>query len=117
MSNAAEQRQNLDAALRALADKNRRTILALVRESPRAVGEIAEQAAVSQQAASHHLRVLKDAGLVSEERDGARHLFAVRTDGFAAVREFLDGFWPAQLQELKRAAERAARAKERRDRA
>jgi DNA-binding transcriptional ArsR family regulator len=101
--------QNLDSALRALADGNRRTILHLVRDRPRPVGEIAAQVKLTQQAVSHHLRVLRAAGLVTEQRDGTRHLFLVRPDGFGVVREFLDGFWPARLSALKRAAERAAR--------
>lgn len=97
----------LDGALRALADGNRRTILAVVRDRPHAVGEIAERVAMSQQAVSHHLRVLRGAGLVSERREGTRHLFAVRTDGFAVVRDYLDGFWPTKLAALKKAVERA----------
>lgn len=98
----------IDTALRALADGNRRAILALVRDAPLAVGEIAERVDVTQQAVSHHLRVLRTAGLVSESREGTRHLFAVHTDGFAAVREYLDGFWPKQLAALKRAVETGA---------
>lgn len=103
------QAEELDAALRALADGNRRRILALVRERPRAVGEIAEQVAMSQQAVSHHLRVLRGAGLVSERREATRHLFVVRTDGLRAVRDFLDGFWPSHLAALKEAAEAEVR--------
>lgn len=99
----------LDAALRALADDSRRAILDQVRERPRAVGEIAQEIELSQQAVSHHLAVLRRAGLVSERREGTRHLFAVQTDGFAAVQEFLDGFWPRRLAALKSAAEAAAR--------
>jgi DNA-binding transcriptional ArsR family regulator len=53
--------------------------------------------------------VLRGAGLVSERREGTRHLFQVRTDGLAAVRSYLDGFWPAHLAALKTAAEAAAR--------
>ncbi|MGN6203908.1 ArsR/SmtB family transcription factor, partial [Humibacter sp.] len=60
---------------------------------------------LSQQITSHHLRVLRDAGLVEESRDGTRHLFVVRTDGLAAVRDYLDGFWPTQLARLKAAVE------------
>ena len=101
--------EELDAALRALADGNRRRILALVRERPRAVGEIAEQVSMSQQAVSHHLRVLHGAGLVTERRERTRHLFVVRTDGLRAVRDFLDGFWPSHLAALKDAAEAEAR--------
>ena len=106
MNAAAE---DLDAALRALADGNRRRILALVRDQPRAVGEIAEHVAMSQQAVSFHLRVLRGAGLVTEQRERTRHLFIVCTDGLRAVREFLDGFWPTHLAALKRTAEAEAR--------
>lgn len=102
---------DVDAALRALADRSRRSILTVVRDRPHAVGEIAQQVSMSQQAVSHHLRVLRGAGLVVEHREGTRHLFAVRTDGLEAVREFLDTFWPARLAALKRAAEEAARRK------
>ena len=98
----------LDAALRALADGNRRAILGVVRDHPRAVGEIAAEVAMSQQAVSHHLRVLRGAGLVTETRDGTRHLFIVRTDGFDVVRQFVEGFWPTRLAALKTAAEKAA---------
>ena len=99
----------LDATLRALADGNRRAILEVVRDEPRAVGEIATEVAMSQQAVSHHLRVLRGAGLVDETRDGTRHLFLVRTDGFAVVRQFVEGFWPDRLAALKVAAEKAAK--------
>jgi len=101
--------QHLDLALRALADPNRRRILALVRDQPRAVGEIAGQVAMSQQAVSFHLRVLRGAGLVTERHERTRHLFIVRTDGLLAVQEFLDGFWPTHLAALKQAAEAEAR--------
>lgn len=103
----------LDLALRALADGNRRLILNAVRSRPRAVGEIAERLALSQQTASHHLRVLSAAGLVCEERDGARHLFLVRTDGLGVVHDFLDSFWPKRLSALKAAAENTARERKR----
>jgi len=106
---AAGEREDLDAALRALADPNRRRILSLVRDQPRAVGEIAQAVAMSQQAVSFHLRVLRGAGLVSEQHERTRHLFVVRTDGLQAVRDFLDGFWPTHLAALKRAAEAESR--------
>jgi DNA-binding transcriptional ArsR family regulator len=102
---SAARSEPVDAALRALADPNRRRILALVRDQPRAVGEIAEQVAMSQQAVSFHLRVLRGAGLVTEQHERTRHLFMVRTDGLQLVREFLDGFWPTHLAALKKAAE------------
>jgi DNA-binding transcriptional ArsR family regulator len=96
---------DLDGALRALADGNRRAILGVIRNEPRPVGELAETLGLSQQTASHHLRVLRSAGLVTETREGTRHLFAVDTDGFAAVRTYLDDFWPTQLAALKAAVE------------
>ena len=99
------QSEAVNGALRALSDGNRRRILALVRDQPRSVGEIARQLGMSQQIASHHLGVLRSTGLVSERRERTRHLFMVRTDGLAAVRDFLDQFWPAHLAALKRAAE------------
>ena len=95
----------LGAAFRALAEPNRRRILALVRDQPRAVGDIASQVAMSQQAVSFHLRVLRGAGLVTEQHERTRHLFVVRADGLQAVRDFLDGFWPTRLAALKEVAE------------
>lgn len=97
----------LNVALRALADANRRRILAEVRERTRAVGEIAERVQMSQQAVSHHLGVLKAAGMVTERREGARHLFLVRTEGLRSVRDFVDDFWVSSLSALKQAAEAA----------
>ena len=99
----------MDEPLRALSEPTRRRILALIRDQPRAVGEIAHELGSSQQIVSHHLRVLRGAGLVSERRERTRHLFMVRTDGLEAVRDFLDGFWPTHLAALKGAAEAAAK--------
>jgi DNA-binding transcriptional ArsR family regulator len=113
---APSDQPEVDAALRALADRSRRAILAVVRDQSHAVGEIAERVSMSQQAVSHHLRVLRGAGLVTERREGTRHLFAVRVDGLGAVRDFLDTFWPTRLAALKRAAENTARDAERRQR-
>lgn len=107
----SETGQDLDKILGALAHGNRRTILAAIRDRPLAVGEIADSVGMSQQTVTHHLRVLREAGLVTEDRQGARHLFAVRTDAMSVAREFLDGFWPVHLAALKQAAEEAARGK------
>ncbi|HEV2217325.1 MAG TPA: metalloregulator ArsR/SmtB family transcription factor [Candidatus Dormibacteraeota bacterium] len=98
-----------EVAWHAMSDGNRRRILAVVRDEPRSVGEVAARLGMSQQIASHHLRVLHGAGLVLERRERQRHLFVVSTDGLAAVSDFLAGFWPAQLRSLKRAAESSAR--------
>jgi hypothetical protein len=55
--------------------------------------------------------VLDGAGLVTETRDGTRHLFMVQADGFDVVRQFVEGFWPKRLAALKAAAEKAARSR------
>lgn len=95
----------LNRALGALADGNRRAILATIRDSPQPVGELATHVGLSQQVTSHHLRVLRAAGLVTETRVGTRHLFAVDSDGFSAARSYLDEFWPAKLAALRAAVE------------
>lgn len=106
----ATEEASVDAALRALSDPTRRRILRVVRDQPRAVGDVAQAVQMSQQAVSHHLLVLRAAGLVTERRERTRHLFVVRTDGLRIVRDFLDGFWPGHLAALKAAAEAEARA-------
>jgi DNA-binding transcriptional ArsR family regulator len=88
---------NPDAALKALAEPHRRTILTLVADSPRPVGDIAEHLDITPQAVSRHLKVLHESGLVDERREGTRHLFVVNPAGFAAVQEFLAGFWAEHL--------------------
>ncbi len=97
----AEAVADLDLALRALADGNRRAILRVIRSAPQPVGVIAEEVGLSQQTTSHHLGVLRKAGLAVGTREGTRHLFAVDTDGLAAVRSYLDDFWPGKLADLK----------------
>jgi len=97
----AEPAADLDLALRALADGNRRAILQAIRSDPRPVGAIAEEVGLSQQTTSHHLGVLQRAGLAVGAREGTRHLFAVNVDGLAAVRSYLDDFWPGRLSALK----------------
>lgn len=96
---------DLDLALRALADGNRRAILRVIRSAPQPVGAIADEVGLSQQATSHHLGVLRKAGLALGTREGTRHLFVVDTDGLAAVRSYLDDFWPKKLADLKAAIE------------
>lgn len=101
----SETKVDLDLALRALADVNRRAILRVIRTSPRPVGVIAKEVELSQQTTSHHLGVLRNAGLALGTREGTRHLYAIDTDGLAAVRSYLDDFWPSRLADLKTAVE------------
>lgn len=98
----------LDQAFHALADPNRRAILGVVRSGRRAVGEMAAELGLSQQIVSHHLKVLRTAGLVTGSWSGTRHLYAVRVEGLAVGRAFFDDFWPERLSMLKRAAEQSS---------
>ena len=97
----------LDEAFHALSDGNRRAILAAIRGGRRPVGEIARALGVSQQVVSHHLKVLRRAGLVSSSRVGTRQLYAVRVEGLAVGKAFFDDFWPERLSRLKAAVEEA----------
>ena len=92
---------NPDAALKALAEPHRRAILTLVARDPRPVGDIASHLDITPQAVSRHLKVLHEAGLVDERRQGTRHLFVVNPGGFSAVQEFLAGFWAEHLGRLQ----------------
>lgn len=85
----------------ALAAPQRQQILRLVRDEPLSVGEIAESCGASQQAVSHHLQILKDAGLVDMKQDGRRHLYVVDPDGFESVSSFVADLWPNGLEKLK----------------
>jgi DNA-binding transcriptional ArsR family regulator len=89
----------------ALADPTRRAVFERLREGPRPVGEIARDLPVSRPAVSQHLRVLKDAGLVTERRDGTRRLYRIDPDGLAAIRDYFDDFWNEALAAFQAAAE------------
>ncbi len=101
----------MEAALRAIAAPHRRQILALVRDEELAAGEIAAHFDVTRPAVSQHLNVLKEAGLVSERRNGTRRLYRARPEGLAELKAFLEGFWDDRLGALKREAEKEERKK------
>lgn len=96
-----------DAVLRALADPHRRQILRLVQHTEMPAGRIAASFAITQQAVSQHIGVLKQAGLLIERREGTRRLYALRHESLEPVRELLAEFWPDALRRLKRAVEAA----------
>src|SRR5919202_6507902 len=96
-------------ALQALGDPTRRTVLEELRGGPRGVGGSPARLPVSRPAVSQHLRVLKEAGLVTERQDGTRRLYRVDPDGLAALREYLEGFWEEALASFKAAAEEQER--------
>jgi DNA-binding transcriptional ArsR family regulator len=95
----------IDSAVRAIAEPRRREILELVREDELSAGEIASRFDVTRPAISQHLTVLRDAGLLSERRDGTRRLYRARPEGLGELRQFLEGFWSDRLERLKLAAE------------
>lgn len=93
----------------ALAAPQRQQILQLVRDEALSVGAIADECGTSQQAVSHHLQILKDAGLVDMQQQGRRHLYAVNPDGFDSVGTFIAELWPTGLDKLRTTIEDAAK--------
>jgi DNA-binding transcriptional ArsR family regulator len=89
----------------ALADPTRREVFELIAERPRAVGELAGELPVSRPAVSQHLRVLKEAGLVSDRPEGNRRIYELDPEGVGAMRAYLDQFWTRALTAFKAAAE------------
>jgi DNA-binding transcriptional ArsR family regulator len=101
----------MEAALKAIAAPHRRQILSLVRDAELSAGEIAQNFTVTRPAVSQHLNVLKEAGLVSERRNGTRRLYRARPEGLVPLKQFLEEFWDPRLEALKREIEREERAK------
>jgi DNA-binding transcriptional ArsR family regulator len=95
------------AVLDALGDPTRRSVVELIADRPLAVGDIARHLPVSRPAVSQHLRVLKDAGLVVDERDGTRRLYRIDPTGVEPLRAYLDRLWTDALDRFTAAAERA----------
>ncbi len=94
-----------DDALRALAEPRRRAILQLVAHEELAAGEIAAAFEVTRPAVSQHLTVLKQAGLLTERRDGTRRLYRARPEGLAQLRQLLDEMWAGALDTARRLVE------------
>ena len=89
----------------ALGDATRRAIFEHLAARPRSVGELARELPVSRPAVSQHLKVLKQAGLVSDRPEGNRRIYQVDPDGVGAVRAYLDRFWNEALAAFKEAVE------------
>jgi DNA-binding transcriptional ArsR family regulator len=92
--------------LNALADPTRRAIFERIAERPRTPGELAQGLPVTRPAVSQHLKVLKDAGLVTDRAVGTRRIYQLNPDGLAALRAYLEGFWNRALEAFKEAAEK-----------
>jgi DNA-binding transcriptional ArsR family regulator len=96
----------VDTALRALADRTRRDILALVWHEERTASEIASEFLISRPAVSQHLKVLLENDLVALRRSGTRRFYRVNQSAIARLQAELASFWDGGLSRLKRAAER-----------
>ena len=105
----------METALKAIAEPRRRAILRLVSDTELPVGSIAVHFDISRPAISQHLTVLKEAGLVTERRNGTQRLYRARPEGLIDVRSVLDEFWSDRLEALKREAEREEKKHGKRD--
>jgi DNA-binding transcriptional ArsR family regulator len=98
-------------SLVALADPTRRKIFERLKRGPSPVGVLADGLPVSRPAVSQHLKVLKEAGLVSEEQDGARRIYRIDPHGLGELRKWLDQFWDVALENFKAEAEKGTKKK------
>jgi DNA-binding transcriptional ArsR family regulator len=95
-------------AFAALADPTRREVFEHLARRPQAVGELAEGLPVSRPAVSQHLKILKEAGLVTDRPDGARRVYQIDPRGLGQIRAWLDQFWDVALDAFKAETERQA---------
>ena len=95
------------AALSALGDPTRRAIFERLSEGAAAVGDLASHLPVSRPAVSQHLRVLKEAGLVTEVAAGTRRIYRIDPRGIAAMRDWLDAHWARSLEAFRAFADAA----------
>ena len=93
--------------LQAIAEPRRREILRLIWSRELSAGEIAARFDITRPAISQHLRVLREAGLVSERRNGTRRLYRAIPETLGELRAYLEAYWDETLRSLKRAAEQA----------
>jgi len=93
-------------AFAALSDPTRRRVLESLASGPKAVGEIAADFPVSRPAISQHLKVLKDAGLVVDQAEGARRVYSIDPEGLGPLRAWLDQFWDVALDAFKAEVEK-----------
>jgi DNA-binding transcriptional ArsR family regulator len=94
---------------RAVADPTRRAVLEYLLGRPHGVNELAEYFDVSRPAISKHLRILKDARVVRERRDGRNRIYELNPAGLNALREYFDRFWSQALDAFKHEAEKPAK--------
>ena len=93
------------SAWKAVADDSRRQVLLILRDGEKTPSEIATHFEFTLAALSTHLRVLKDADLVRERKEGQRRFYSINKDGMSEMIEFFDLFWTDRLHSLKRYVE------------
>jgi DNA-binding transcriptional ArsR family regulator len=93
-------------AFAALGDPTRRQVFERLARGPRSVGQIAKGLPVSRPAVSQHLKVLKEAGLVTDQADGTRRVYRVDPKGLGQIRTWLDQFWEVALLAFQAEVER-----------
>lgn len=96
-------------ALAALADPTRRSVLEQLRAGPKPVSAIAARLPVSRPAVSQHLKVLKEAGLVREERHGTQRIYEIDPTGIGPLRQWLDRLWDSALDCFKAEVEESTK--------
>jgi DNA-binding transcriptional ArsR family regulator len=103
---------NTSLAFAALSDPTRRAVFERLQEGPRPVGELAAGLPVSRPAVSQHLKILKEAGLVSDRPEGARRVYQIDPKGLGALRAWLDQFWAVALEAYAQDVERQMKDEE-----
>ena len=103
--------RDYDYAFNALGDATRRAIFEKLERGPLSVTHIADGMMVSRSAVSQHLKVLKEAKLISMEIQGTRSIYTVNQEGLKAIRDYLDRFWDEALHNFKQLAEQEEKAK------
>jgi DNA-binding transcriptional ArsR family regulator len=93
------------AQLEALGDATRRAIVQRLLQGPVSVGKLAEEFPVSRPAISQHLRVLKEASLVTDQVAGTRRVYQLNPEGFESLREYFDQFWTRALTAFQQKVE------------
>jgi DNA-binding transcriptional ArsR family regulator len=103
---------NADRVFAALTDPTRRAVFERLRRGPRPVGELAKGLPVTRPAVSQHLKVLKEAGLVTDRSEGTRRIYYIDPKGLGAMRAWLDQFWESALDAFALAVEAEHKAKQ-----
>lgn len=89
----------------ALAAPTRRAVLEKLKDGPSSVGALAAALPVSRPAVSQHLKILKEAGLVTEKRNGVKRIYRLDTEGLSELRDYFDRFWDDALDAYRRSLE------------